>query len=93
MRPGHRRTEASLARAGPTCDGPPLAGRGHHEIRNGPLERPDGYSWVLCSRVVRNVQDSHERAAHTVSINEGSRYVTYSPQAYDLFLTAAAGGQ
>jgi hypothetical protein len=40
--------------AGAARDGAAVAGRGHHGIRNGPLERPDGSPWILGGGVVRN---------------------------------------
>lgn len=42
-------------------------------------------------RVVRVIPQAHDRVVHSLCINEGSPFVTHAPEAYDLFLSAAAG--
>ncbi|XP_031565676.1 WD repeat-containing protein 27-like [Actinia tenebrosa] len=40
-------------------------------------------------RSVRVLMDAHSRPAHAICQNQGSAYASHSPEAYDLFLTAA----
>lgn len=42
-------------------------------------------------KAVRVIPQAHERVVHRLCINDGSPFVTQGPNAYDLFLSAAAG--
>eukprot|EP00761_Pharyngomonas_kirbyi_P009845 gb/GECH01009863.1/.p1 GENE.gb/GECH01009863.1/~~gb/GECH01009863.1/.p1 ORF type:complete len:874 (+),score=185.05 gb/GECH01009863.1/:1-2622(+) len=42
-----------------------------------------------CS-LLRQVENAHQRPAHTIQMNEGSSYITHSSNTYHLFLTASS---